>query len=203
MLKKLLVALGLAISSPAIAANVTLQPGPQDPSQLLFLVNTLIISGNQIWATAGAGNANTGLNVTGTISATATVNNSTAVNALMITPTALLSASAGVSPSQGASGSIGTSATNILTIGPGNAIGGPGDQNVDFGLAPRGTGVVEFVRSTSISAINTAGTISLTQITAQGISPSTVVEFLIIKNPSGNKRFIPLWGCGVAGASSC
>ena len=203
MLRKLLAAImAMALGgSPVFAANVTLQPGPKDPSQLLFLVNTLIISGNQIWATAGQGNANTGLNITGTISATATVNNSTAVNALMITPTALLSATSGVSPTLGNNGILITG-NNIVTIGPGNAIGGTGDQNVDLGLAPKGTGLVEFVRASSITPIGTA-TISLNQLANNSISPNTIVEFLMIKNPSGLRRFIPLWGCGAAGQSTC
>ncbi len=203
MLRKLLAAImAMALGgSPVFAANVTLQPGPQDPSQLLFLVNTLIISGNQIWATAGGGNANTGINITGTISATATTNASTAANALMITPTALLSASAGVSPTIGSNGILITG-NNIVTIGPGNTQI-VGDQNVDLGLAPRGIGLVEFVRSTSISAVGTA-TISLgVTLANSSISPSNPAEWLMVKNPSGQRRFLPLWGCGAAGQLTC
>lgn len=109
MLKKLFAALGVLIVSAsfALAGNVTLLTGPQDPSQLNATINTLIVSGNTSWSPAGA----------------------------------------------------------------------------------------SFLAANNISA-NASTTISYSTTTgAGGISPSTNVEWLKIRNPSGAIRMIPMWGC--------
>lgn len=108
MLKKLLVAiLVVGMGSPAFAGNVTQVLGPQDPSQLNSIINTLIVSGNASWS-------------------------------------------------------------------------------------PGGT---SFLASNNISAISTA-TVSIgVALGPIGLSPTTPVEYLKIRNPSGTYRLIPMWGC--------
>ena len=56
MLKKILAALvAVSISgASAFAGSVTPLSGPQDPSQLNAVINTLIVSGNTSWNPAGA-----------------------------------------------------------------------------------------------------------------------------------------------------
>ena len=109
MLKKMVTALlALTVSASfALAGNVSPVTGPQDPSQLNNIINTLIVSGNAAWNPAG-----------------------------------------------GAS----------------------------------------FLAANNISA-NATATITVTNLGAAGISPSTIVEWLRITNPSGHYRFIPMWGC--------
>ena len=90
----------------AFAGTVSPVTGPQDPSQLSAIVNTLIISGNTVWN-------------------------------------------------------------------------------------PGGTG---FLTARNISANSTSG-VSLTALGPTGLTPTTVVEWLKIRNPSGVYRLIPMWGC--------
>ena len=45
----------LLLGSPAFAGNVVQLLGPQDPSQLNSVINTLIVSGNTSWSPGGTG----------------------------------------------------------------------------------------------------------------------------------------------------
>lgn len=54
MLKKLFAAIVmLMVGVPAYAGNVSPLTGPQDPSQLQSVINTLIVSGNAYWSPGG------------------------------------------------------------------------------------------------------------------------------------------------------
>jgi hypothetical protein len=84
-MRKILAAVAalLLSGSFAYAGNVSLLSGPQDPSQLNAVVNTLIISGNQSWSPGG----NSVLNQAGVISTgTTTITISGAVGANGISP---------------------------------------------------------------------------------------------------------------------
>lgn len=107
-MKRILLALGVLslLGTVAYADSVTPVTGPQDPSQLNNIINTLIISGNTQWNPASAG-AYTAANISPNASSTITISN----------------------------------------VGP------------------------------------------------TGITTSTIIEWLRIKNPSGKWRFVPLWGC--------
>jgi len=109
MLKRI-IAVGFALGAMAAAAfagNVSQLSGPQDPSQLNAVVNTLIVSGNAAWS-------------------------------------------------------------------------------------PTGT---SFLATQNISANGSATVSYSTTKGPTGLTPSTVVEWLKIVNPSGAVRLIPMWGC--------
>lgn len=54
MRKLSIVLLSLLVASPSYAADVVKLLGPQDPSQLNAVINTLIVSGNDRWNPAGS-----------------------------------------------------------------------------------------------------------------------------------------------------
>lgn len=75
MLKRLFAALvAMAVSVPAYAGSVSLLSGPQDPSQLQAVINTLILSGNVSWNPAGPSFLTTGT-ITPISTTTVTVSN--------------------------------------------------------------------------------------------------------------------------------
>lgn len=50
--------------------------------------------------------------------------------------------------------------------------------------------------STSTITANGTNEVSMTTVGPPGMTTSTIIEWMRVRNPQGLWRFIPLWGCG-------